>query len=102
MKLFGSLLLLISGAIAVQKVYQVIKYENCAGNYPVEVLVSFKDIKDVPPDKLIFNGSLEVKEKVIGPLELSFDASRCDFSMKQCEKYTVLKVILFLERIWRP
>lgn len=93
MKLLLPLALLITGTLAALKVYQVTRYENCEGNQPIFVSVTAKNASDVPPDQVVISGLLEVKDRVNGPLKISFDCSRCDFSMEKCEKYTILKVI---------
>ena len=41
-------------------------------------------------DIVTFAGTFEVKEKLYGPIDLSFDNSRCSLDMKSCEKFLVI------------
>ena len=35
---------------------------------------------------------MEIKEKLFGPIDLSFDHSRCSLNMTNCEKFSVINI----------
>lgn len=59
------------------------------------------DVKDVTgdPRKIYYSGYFNVSRVVQGPLEFTFDISRCDVSMEKCENYPSLKVPSFCQKL---
>lgn len=91
MKFLALLPFLVTTAFAAQKIYEITQCDNCQGNQPIMTVLEITN-GTLVPNKAQFSGYLEVKEKISGPLEFSFDANRCDFAMKKCEKYNTMKV----------
>ena len=48
-------------------------------------------------NKIFFSGYLEVREKVVGPLEFNYEVNRCDLKAEKCEKYTGIKVNILIK-----
>lgn len=43
-------------------------------------------------DVITMSGNIEIKEKLYGPIDLSFDHSRCTLNMSSCEKFSVFNL----------
>ena len=91
MRLFLLLTLIVSQTFAASKLYEITRNANCQGD---QIIVSHIETNNTiaVPNQVNFGGYLEVTEKVLGPLEISIDANRCDHSLKKCEKYSAIKV----------
>lgn len=81
---------------AILKIYDVTRIKNCAGDQPIQTTLWIGN-GTLNPNKVFFSGEMAVRDKVLGPLELSFETNRCDFEMKKCEKFSLIRV----GHIWR-
>lgn len=65
------------------------KYENCPMDHlPIKLNLTFAS----GIESIKLTGSVTISEKINGNMDFTLDASRCDYSMKSCEKYQSLKV----------
>lgn len=83
--------LLISETFAASRLYEMQKFDNCQPSFPI-LMHFFVNNGSAVPDSIHFGGYLEVTEKISGPLEITLDSNRCDFSLKKCEKFSLMKV----------
>lgn len=93
MKIFIGLIYL-PYIFAAKKNYEVQHVISCPGedNTPLEIHVEVNNTTMIP-NRVFISGYVEAKEKVSGPLDLSFEANRCNLKSENCEKYTGLKVL---------
>lgn len=73
-------------------------FENCPGNQPIQVSINLGTVSGFS-NKLFYSGSVDVSEVVTGPLELTAFVNRCDFSMKNCEKYPSVKMSSLCQKL---
>ena len=70
--------------------YNLRKFEDCSKNLSVSIKF---DIPDNNYNNVIWMaGNMEIKEKLFGPIDLSFDHSRCSLNMTNCEKFSVINI----------
>lgn len=94
MKIFFIVLIITPSLIlAAQKNFQVEHAEDCPGmeHLPIHSVISVNNSANLP-NKIFYSGFIEVKEKIPGPLEFTFEVNRCNPKAENCEKYTGMKV----------
>ena len=91
MKFYLLIPLFVSETFAASRLYEMQKFDNCQPNHAIQMRL-FVNNGSAVPDKIAFGGYLEVTEKISGPIELTLDSNRCDFAMKKCEKFSIMKV----------
>ena len=70
--------------------YNLRKFEDCSKNLSVSIKF---DIPDNNYNNVIWMaGNMEIKEKLFGPIDLSFDHNRCSLNMTNCEKGGVVNI----------
>lgn len=82
--------------LAAKKHFHIEHAVDCpeSENLPIHTYVEVNNTANVP-NKIFFSGYLEIKEKVLGPLEFNYEVNRCDLKAEKCEKFTAMKVKSF-------
>ncbi|KAL7049616.1 hypothetical protein ACKWTF_003789 [Chironomus riparius] len=91
MKFYLLVSLLIVETFAASRLYEMQKFDNCQVSHAIQMRL-FVNNGSAVPDKIAFGGYLEVTEKILGPIEFTLDSNRCDFAMKKCEKFSIMKI----------
>jgi hypothetical protein len=56
------------------------------------IMLDYKSPKSNLNDKMAISGTIMVSEKIIGPIDVSLDSSRCTLDMQICAKYTTINI----------
>lgn len=88
----------LSLVLAAKKIFQIDHAVDCpeSEHLAIHTFVEVNNTANVP-NKIFFSGYLEVKEKVVGPLEFNYEVNRCDLKAEKCEKFTGIKVNILIK-----